>query len=167
MPTICNVIIPRDDPKVVESIGNIGIGYFNAKLELAQNTQQLEELKQELAKFILDTPSHWSIKTKVEAAIKELEAFNEKVKVMLKTTAVVFKKSIVNVYKKIVSCNRAVRSHNRVSNFFKSSSGDSGDPDQPEPPRPTHLTPPIQQNRFILSWQTAPGYCSMFGGGQA
>ena len=58
-------------------------------------------------------------------------------------------------------------SRKRISDTKKSNSGDSGDPDQPEPPRSTCLTiPQLQQNSYFLSWQSAPGSCSMVGGGQ-
>ena len=168
MSVICNVIIPQIDPEVIDAIGNIGIGYFNAKLELAQNNmQQLEGLAQELAENALNAPSEWSIKLKLELASKKLEEFNEKVRVMLKTKAATFNKKVVNVYKKVVSCSRAVRSHKKTSVFSKSSSGDSGDSDQPEPPRQhPHLNSLPQRNRYSHSWQVTPGYCSMVGGGQ-
>lgn len=56
----------------------------------------------------------------------------------------------------------------KSSDAKRTSSGDSGDSDQPEPPRSTHLTTPIplQRNRFLYSWRTAPNGCSMVGGGQ-
>ena len=65
-------------------------------------------------------------------------------------------------------------SRKRISDTKKSNSGDSGDPDQPEPPSPPGLAylltyPQIshtQKNKSFLSWQSAPGNCSMVGGGQ-
>ena len=50
----------------------------------------------------------------------------------------------------------------------------SGDPDQPEPPSPPGLAylltyPQIshtQKNKSFFSWQSAPGNCSMVGGGR-
>ncbi len=64
----------------------------------------------------------------------------------------------------------------KSSDAKRTSSGDSGDPDQPEPPSPPGLaylsTPSYlitrtpKKNRYSSSWQSAPGNCSMFGGGQ-
>ena len=63
----------------------------------------------------------------------------------------------------------------KSSDSKRTSSGDSGDPDQPDPPSPPGLarlftSPRLisspQRNRFLYSWQSAPGSCSMAGGGQ-
>lgn len=64
----------------------------------------------------------------------------------------------------------------KSSDAKRTSSGDSGDPDQPEPPSPPGLaylfayprliTHTHKKNRYSSSWQSAPGNCSMVGGGQ-
>jgi|GEM_PF-3352841 len=99
---------------------------------------------------------------------RNAEIMSEQVKAMMETAVVIVKKTVVNLYKKIVSCSRAVRSHKKTSVFSKSSSGDSGDPD-PARPEPPHLTKPqtfIKLNSFLFSWQITPGYCSMVRGGK-
>ena len=65
----------------------------------------------------------------------------------------------------------------KSSDAKRTSSGDSGDPDQPEPPSPPGLaylfayprliTHTHKKNRYSSSWRTAPGNCSMVGGGRA
>ena len=64
----------------------------------------------------------------------------------------------------------------RRASASTSNNTDSGDSDQPEPPSPPGLayllkpsylisrTP--QKNRYSSSWQSAPGNCSMVGGGK-
>ena len=84
------------------------------------------------------------------------------------------KGNIKTYYKIVRNLDRATAreykssSRRKSSDAKRTSSGDSGDTDQPEPPRSTHLTPPIplQRNRFLYSWQSAPGNCSMVGGGK-
>lgn len=92
-------------------------------------------------------------------------------------------KGNIKTYYKIVrnldrATTREIKSSPRrkSSDTQKSSSGDSGDPDQPEPPSPPGLaylfayprliTHTHQKNSSLFSWRTAPGNCSMVGGGK-
>lgn len=166
MPTVYDVIIPQMDPKVQEVINN-----YRTRMEEIQNSEQYKQMTESVSRSIneiLQVKLDPEVQDKLEQFKNQAEVFNEKVKAILETVVVIAKKTVVNVYKKIVSCSRAVRSHIKASNFSKSSSGDSGDSDQPEPPRSTHLTTPIppQRNKSSLSWQSAPSSCSMVGGGK-
>ena len=93
------------------------------------------------------------------------------------------KGNIKTYYKIVRNLDRATAreykspSRRKSSDAKRTSSGDSGDPDQPEPPStpglaylstPSYLiTRTPKKNRYSSSWQSAPGYCCMQGGGRA
>ena len=185
MSIICSAIIPQNDPKVQEDINKL-----KSKMQEIQNSETMKQARDmaeqcfanldysighsellKLANTVVDKIHE--IKGYSEM-IEQSKAFNEQIKTMLTLTLVKVKKSVINIYKKIVSCSRTPRSNNRSSNFSKSTKGDSGDSDQPEPPSPPGLAylltyPQIshtQKNKSFLSWQSAPGNCSMVGGGK-
>lgn len=188
MSVICNVIIPQIDPRVQEDINKL-----KSKMQEIQNSETMKQARDmaeqcfanldysighsellKLANTVVDKIHE--IKGYSEM-IEQSKAFNEQIKTMLTLTLVKVKKSVINIYKKIVSCSRTPRSNNRTSSFSKSTQGDSGDSDQPDPPSPPGLayllTPSYlisrtpKKNRYSSSWQSAPNYCSMFGGGRA
>ena len=129
----------------------------------------MEALKEKLQ--VVVSPE---VQEKLDQAKRNAELFNEQIKVMLEAAVVVVEKTVVNIYKKIVSCSRTPRSHNRASSLIKSSKGDSGDsdPDQPEPPRHTctsthpHLIPhiPPKRNKLLYSRRLASCGCLMAQG---
>ena len=187
MSIICSAIIPQNDPKVQEDINKL-----KSKMQEIQNSETMKQARDmaeqcfanldysighsellKLANTVVDKIHE--IKGYSEM-IEQSKAFNEQIKTMLTLTLVKVKKSVINIYKKIVSCSRTPRSNNRTSSFSKSTQGDSGDSDQPEPPSPpglAHLfTSPrlislSQRNRSFFSWQTTSGNCRMSGGGRA
>lgn len=184
MSVICNVIIPQIDPRVQEDINKL-----KSKMQEIQNSETMKQARDmaeqcfanldysighsellKLANTVVDKIHE--IKGYSEM-IEQSKAFNEQIKTMLTLTLVKVKKSVINIYKKIVSCSRTPRSHNRASSLIKSSKGDSGDSDQPgDPPSHTctsahpHLIPPStpQKNRFIYSRRLASCQCPMAQG---
>lgn len=147
---------------------------YCTKVEGVQNISQLDSLISMIDK--LNPSVSDRIKTVCEQAKNNAIAFSEQVKVTLETTAIKVIYATVNINKKIFSCSRTPRSHNRASSLIKSSKGDSGDsdPDQPgEPPRHYHLTPSsknshcIKQNSFTISRRLASCSCLMAGGERA
>ena len=189
MSVICNVIIPQIDPRVQEDINKL-----KSKMQEIQNSETMKQARDmaeqcfanldysighsellKLANTVVDKIHE--IKGYSEM-IEQSKAFNEQIKTMLTLTLVKVKKSVINIYKKIVSCSRTPRSNNRTSNFSKSTKGDSGDggeSDQPgDPPSHTctsahpHLITPStpQKNRFTYSRHSASCKCPMVGGGQ-
>ena len=169
MSVICNVIIPQIDPRVQENINNFSAqikekcNKIKEQIKIATRSMEEEFNKPEYQKLI-------------EYAKNNAEEFNKKVMAILNETAVKVKNTVINIYKKIISCSRTPRSNNRTSSFSKSTQGDGGESDQPEPPSPPGLaylsTPSYlitrtpKKNRYSSSWQSAPNSCSMFGGGQ-
>lgn len=136
---------------------------YCTKVEGVQNISQLDSLISMIDK--LNPSVSDRIKTVCEQAKNNAIAFSEQVKVTLETTAIKVIYATVNINKKIFSCSRTPRSHNRASSLIKSSKGDSGDsdPDQPEPPRHTctsthpHLIPhiPPKRNKLLYSRRLA------------
>ena len=173
---VCNDIIPQNDPRVQEVIKRLNLSNnFNLEVIGVQNMQQLEGLTQLLEKLtpnVLD-----NFKDRIEQFKQKAELFNEQVKSMLALSTLKITTTVTNIYKRIVSCSRTIRSNNRSSSFSKSNQGDSGDSDQPEPPSPPGLaylfayprliTHTQKKNRYSFSWQSAPNGCSMSGGGRA
>ncbi len=168
MSTVYDVIIPQVDPRVWEVINNFSdqikeeCNKAKEQIKIATRSMEEEFNKPEYQKLI-------------EYAKNNAEEFNKKVMAILNETAVKVKNTVINIYKKIISCSRTPRSHNRASSLIKSSKGDSGDsdPDQPgEPPSHTctsahpHLIPPStpQKNRFIYSRRLASCSCLMAQG---
>lgn len=147
---------------------------YCTKVEGVQNISQLDSLISMIDK--LNPSVSDRIKTVCEQAKNNAIAFSEQVKVTLETTAVKVKHTTLNnIYKKIVSCGRTVRSHNRASSFSKSTKGDSGDggeSDQPgDPPRHYHLTPSSKnshcKNRIVLPYSRRFASCScLIAGGE-
>ena len=130
---------------------------YCTKVEGVQNISQLDSLISMIDK--LNPSVSDRIKTVCEQAKNNAIAFSEQVKVILETTAIKVIYVTVNINKKIFSCSRTPRSHNRASSFSKSTQGDSGDSesDQPgDPPRQylnssskkPHCT---KQNKFTIS----------------
>lgn len=175
---ICSEIIPQIDPNVQNAI-NI----LKSEMQKIQNSEIMKQARDMAEQYFINLHEIEGHSELLEIAntvidklheikgysemIEKSNVFNEQIKTLLEKAVVIVKKRVVNIYKKIISCSRAVRSHNKVSTFSKSSSGDSGDSDQPEPPRSHYLTiPQSQQNSYIHSWRTTPGYCGMPGGGQ-
>lgn len=121
---------------------------YCTKVEGVQNISQLDSLISMIDK--LNPSVSDRIKTVCEQAKNNAIAFSEQVKVTLETTAVKVKHTTLNnIYKKIVSCGRTVRSNKKASNFSKSTQCDSGDPDQPDPdqpPGPKYLSLHIAHN---------------------
>ena len=130
---------------------------YCTKVEGVQNISQLDSLISMIDK--LNPSVSDRIKTVCEQAKNNAIAFSEQVKVILETTAIKVICGTVNINKKIFSCSRTPRSHNRASSFSKSNSGDSGDPDQP--PGPKYLSPYIRSNSPIIA------HNPMSGGGRA
>ena len=164
MSVICNVIIPQVDPRVWEVINNFSdqikeeCNKTKEQIKIATRSMEEEFNKPEYQKLI-------------EYAKNNAEEFNKRVMAILNETAVKVKNTVINIYKKIVSCSRTPRSHNRTSSFSKSTQGDSGDSDQPgDPPRHYHLTPSSKdshcKNRIVLPCSRCfPSCsCSMLGG---
>ena len=145
---------------------------YCTKVEGVQNISQLDSLISMIDK--LNPSVSDRIKTVCEQAKNNAIAFSEQVKVILETTAIKVIYATVNINKKIFSCSRTPRSHNRASSLIKSSKGDSGDsdPDQPEPPRHTctsthpHLIPhiPLKRNKLLYSRRLASCGCLMAQG---
>lgn len=170
MSTVYDVIIPQIDPRVQENINN-----FSAQIK--EECNKIKEQIEIATKSIEEEFNKPEYQELIEYARNNADEFNKRVMAILNETAVKVKKSVINIYKKIVSCSRTPRSNNRTSNFSKSTKGDSGDPDQPEPPSPPGLarllpsfyliTHTHQKNSSLFSWQSAPGYCCMQGGGRA
>lgn len=164
---ICSDIIPQLDPKVQEVMNN-----FRSRMEEIQNSEQYKQMTESVNRSvneILQIKLNPEVQEKLEQFKHDAEVFNEKIKAIFDTVIITVKKTVVNVYKKIISCSRAVRSHIKTSNFSKSSSGDSGDSDQPpEPARLSHLKTQktIKHNRIIFSWYSASCSCLMVGGGR-
>ncbi len=167
----CSDIIPQISPDVQNAIDII-----NKKAQEWKNSEQYkrmtamsESIQEKFEAFNkkIELKLDPEVQDKLEQIKHNVEIFNEQVKTLLEKAVVIVKKTAVNIYKKIISCSRAVRSHNKVSTFSKSSSGDSGDSDQPEPPRSTPLIIPQKRNSYSYSWRTVPGKCCTVGGGQA
>lgn len=169
MSVICNVIIPQIDPRVQENINN-----FSAQIK--EECNKIKEQIEIATKSIEEEFNKPEYQELIEYARNNADEFNKRVMAILNETAVKVKKSVINIYKKIVSCSRTPRSNNRTSNFSKSTKGDSGDggeSDQPgDPPSHTctsahpHLIPPStpQKNRFIYSRRLASCSCFMAQG---
>ena len=177
MSIICSAIIPQNDPKVQEDINKL-----KSKMQEIQNSETMKQARDmaeqcfanldysighsellKLANTVVDKIHE--IKGYSEM-IEQSKAFNEQIKTMLTLTLVKVKKSVINIYKKIVSCSRTPRSNNRTSNFSKSTKGDSGDSesDQPgDPPRHYHLTPSSKdshcKNRIVLPYSRRLASC--------
>ena len=126
------------------------------------NTEECLELKQKIH------VCSYYIEQKIIFANKEIKHLIERTIKTFKATSIKFSLPFRRVIHRILASSRAVRSHNKTSNFSKSSSGDSGDPDQPpEPPRQhPYLILPQKRNSYIHSWRTTPNSCLLVGGGQ-
>ena len=151
MSTVYDVIIPQIDPKVWEVINN-----FSAQIkeECNKKKEQIEIATKSIEEEF-NKPEYQEL---IEYAKNNAEEFNKRVMAILNETAVKVKNTVINIYKKIISCSRTPRSHNRASSLIKSSKGDSGDsdPDQPgEPPRHylnSSSKKPHCKNRIVLSY---------------
>lgn len=167
MSVICNVIIPQVDPRVWEVINNFSdqikeeCNKTKEQIKIATRSMEEEFNKPEYQKLI-------------EYAKNNAEEFNKRVMAILNETAVKVKNTVINIYKKIISCSRTPRSNNRTSSFSKSTQGDSGDSDQPgDPPRHYHLNSSsknshcIKQNSFTISRRLASCSCLIAGGERA
>lgn len=163
MSVICNVIIPQVDPRVWEVINNFSdqikeeCNKTKEQIKIATRSMEEEFNKPEYQKLI-------------EYAKNNAEEFNKKVMAILNETAVKVKNTVINIYKKIISCSRTPRSNNRTSSFSKSTQGDSGDSDQPGDPPQHYLKPSskkphyIKQNSFTISRRLASCGCLMAQG---
>ena len=173
--SICNDIIPQIDPKTQEVIDNL-----KSKMQEIQNSETMKQARDmaeqcfanldysighsellKLANTVVDKIHE--IKGYSEM-IEQSKAFNEQIKTMLTLTLVKVKKSVINIYKKIVSCSRTPRSNNRTSSFSKSTQGDGGESDQPgDPPRHYHLNSSSKnshcKNRIILPYSRRLASC--------
>lgn len=166
MSVICNVIIPQVDPRVWEVINNFSdqikeeCNKTKEQIKIATRSMEEEFNKPEYQKLI-------------EYAKNNAEEFNKRVMAILNETAVKVKNTVINIYKKIISCSRTPRSHNRASNFSKSTKGDSGDSesDQPgDPPRHylnSSSKKPHCKNRIVLPYPRRLASCScLIAGGE-
>ncbi len=174
MSIICSAIIPQNDPKVQEDINKL-----KSKMQEIQNSETMKQARDiaeqcfanldysighsellKLANTVVDKIHE--IKGYSEM-IEQSKAFNEQIKTMLTLTLVKVKKSVINIYKKIISCSRTPRSNNRTSSFSKSTQGDSGDSDQPgDPPRHylnSSSKKPHCKNRIVLPYSRRLASC--------
>jgi len=152
MSTVYDVIIPQIAPETQEIINIINT-------QIQKEWKLIQKHANIATKTIIDEFNSPKIQELLEIAKSNTEEINKRVMAILNATAIKVKKTIGNLYKKIISCSRTPRSNNRSSNFSKSTKGDSGDSesDQPgDPPRHYHLTPSsknshcTKQNNFTL-----------------
>ena len=132
-------------------LNKIKRGFFNEVVTMAKNGDTAEQIW----KYVNDEISRVYRLRKIKKAFKRTNAI----------LTALFKRISLN-FNRIAS--REYHSPTRKRATINTLNNNSGDPDQPEPPRSTHLTTPIplQRNRSLFSWQSAPNSCSMFGGGQ-
>ena len=158
MSTVYDVIIPQIAPETQEIINIINT-------QIQKEWKLIQKHANIATKTIIDEFNSPKIQELLEIAKSNTEEINKRVMAILNATAIKVKKTVGNLYKKIISCSRTPRSHNRASSLIKSSKGDSGDsdPDQPEPPRHTctsthpHLIPhiPPKRNKLLYSRRLA------------
>ncbi len=151
MSTVYDVIIPQIAPETQEIINIINT-------QIQKEWKLIQKHANIATKTIIDEFNSPKIQELLEIAKSNTEEINKRVMAILNATAIKVKKTIGNLYKKIISCSRTPRSHNRTSNFSKSTKGDSGDggeSDQPgDPPRHYHLNSSSKnshcKNRIVL-----------------
>ena len=151
MSTVYDVIIPQIDPRVQENINN-----FSAQIK--EECNKIKEQIEIATKSIEEEFNKPEYQELIEYARNNADEFNKRVMAILNETAVKVKKSVINIYKKIVSCSRTVRSNNKASNFSKSIKGSSGDsdPDPDQPPGPKYLST-IRNNSPIIAHNPTSG----------
>lgn len=169
MSTVYDVIIPQIAPETQEIINIINT-------QIQKEWKLIQKHANIATKTIIDEFNSPKIQELLEIAKSNTEEINKRVMAILNATAIKVKKTVGNLYKKIISCSRTPRSHNRASSFSKSTKGDSGDSDQPgDPPSHTctsahpHLITPStpQKNRFTYSRRLISCSCLIAGGERA
>ena len=158
MSTVYDVIIPQIDPRVQENINN-----FSAQIK--EECNKIKEQIEIATKSIEEEFNKPEYQELIEYARNNADEFNKRVMAILNETAVKVKNTVINIYKKIISCSRTPRSNNRTSNFSKSTKGDSGDSesDQPgDPPRHylnSSSKKPHCKNRIVLPYSRRLASC--------
>ena len=141
-------------------LNKIKRGFFNEVEKMAKKGDTAEQI----SKYVNSEISRVYRLRKIRKALKRTNA------ILLAS----FKRISLN-FNRIASREYHSPTRKRVT-ASTSNNTDSGDPDQPDPPSPpglAHLfTSPrlislSQRNSSLFSWQSAPGYCCMQGGGRA
>lgn len=140
-------------------LNKIKRGFFNEVEKMAKKGDTAEQI----SKYVNSEISRVYRLRKIRKALKRTNA------ILLAS----FKRISLNFNR---MASREYHSPTRKRVTINTLNNNSGDPDQPEPPLPPGLarllpsfyliTHTHQKNRYSSSWQSAPGNCSMVGGGQ-